>query len=56
MRWFKPGFLLNQKSNREELMDRPDRIRLFTGMKRKRRDSRAKEKDTIKRSDSLNKG
>lgn len=23
MRWFEPGFLLNQRSNREELMDRP---------------------------------
>lgn len=26
MRWFFPGFLLNQRNNREELMDRPDRI------------------------------
>lgn len=47
MRWFEPGFLLNQRSNREELMDRPDRIILFTGMKRKRRDSRAEEKETF---------
>jgi len=29
MRWLEPGFLLNQRSHREELMDRADRIRLL---------------------------
>lgn len=24
MRWLEPGFRLNQRSHREELMDRPD--------------------------------
>lgn len=29
MRWLEPGFLLNQRSPRDSLMDRPDRIRLL---------------------------
>lgn len=29
MRWLEPGFLLNKRSHIEELMDRPDHIRLL---------------------------
>jgi hypothetical protein len=47
MRWLEPGFLLNQRSHREELMDRSGRIRLLTGMERKRKDSRAEEEPTV---------